>query len=515
MASSFSQSCPVLWFRKGAQPAHWTMRGADGKRGSLWIALPIAVWPVNARLRVPSELNAFERAILAHAELGIVRAADQAKSLGLDPELVAFVLQEQQAKKHIDQDGQLTEVGRRVLQGDRHVRVKTERYYVFQDPFADSSRPLDAMWPWAVRRLEYAPMTEEPADTTAGNSTWWPRLDESTPARDLTRGVKFIEPRTDILPTPRKEAVARAMDRWLAGVSSSERKPSFAGRPEDCISLAAAEPELMWVLTQVYVPDEELLEGRWRIANPFAPGDAQWLRTRLHALRNHPEVVRRNGFTHAIAGLVDQHEVAEPDEAAEYEALARFGAELTRHPVVHEHLIDLLAAQSTLATPGKQEGIYRRARSQAARSVGILLEHMLRRIDNVDQYPLYCDVERAREMLEHGIPQAGWGACPRGFCYGDTDLHRLKRGPDLRDLMARSCLRALPYPSHPLRSWLQKGHELQQFDALRAWRNQYAHAPDGRKKAVTVADTNRNAQAHISNALDLVECVLPHLPLEP
>lgn len=504
MGYSFERTCPVLRFAACAKPAYWAERPADGRRGFTWIGLPVWVWAVNAELRRAGELNAFQRMVLTLAGMQVAKAGEMAEAVGLDRDLTAFVLHEMQGVGFLDSNGDLTDSGRAALQEDSQLVIRTKRLFLFQDPWTGD------LWPRATTELELATLMEssslDSAQIGAAGSLPWPRLNESTPGRDNTPHVDFLVPGAWREVIPSAQEIGTAIAEWLRARPNASQGLQLAGTPQDAVRRLDQEPEAMWLVTQIYVPDEQLLERRWRVADPLLPGDLPWLRKRLHGLRA-SNAVRGNVLNRAISRLVGQGDIDSPDRAAsfeseEYAALARFGSGITADPELYECTLSLLAAEAVLSASDGHPLGRARAGKLAASAAGNSLEILCRAM--LCRYPLAGGVERARALLAGQLQAQGFGPCPDAWT-AERMANGEFTGRELVALSARVAAAALQQPEHPLRRWLTPERNIQRFDAIRKWRNSASHANRDRHRPLRPEELLER----LRDTLDFIEVAIP------
>jgi len=371
------------------------------------------------------------------------------------------------------------------------------RLHLFQDPFTGD------LWPRGAKTLEFA-VTTLGED---GNGGDWPRLDESTPGSDRTYSVSYLRPERDIARAPSTSAFGSAVRAWLRDMPEGKVRFSLVGDAAECVQMAGTEPEPMWLVTQLYVPDEEALEARWRVADPFFPGDLPWLRRRLDGLRRRPAITR-DMLNRTIGRLVDQEEAA-GDETSEYIALGRFGAELPQHEELYELVVDLEAARSTLGANRDEPNRVRRTVAHAATCSGKVLDLLCTKL--LTRFPIRGGADRIRELLRLDLPRLGWGECPTGWVEKKMAGDELRTSEDLVALLARTAAAAVQHPGHPWRAWLGGARSARRLDDLRHWRNDHSHLRSKRRGP----PSDHDPVVCINNVLELVEHSLPHLGAEP
>jgi len=113
----------------------------------LW---PVRIWQVLAPGMDSSVLNIFQRTILGLMEAHQTDPADMAEWLGVDKELVQYILATQlMPNDWVDSRGRLTREGVERLEQDVQARQDLKPGYVFQDAFSGN------LWPRVVDSLPY------------------------------------------------------------------------------------------------------------------------------------------------------------------------------------------------------------------------------------------------------------------------------------------------------------------------------------------------------------------------
>ncbi len=498
MAYYFSPASRILRFAEGARPEHWVTQRQGDQRGQLWIAVPGLAWTIQAQLRAVGPLNALQRAVLTLCHMGIVQAEHQAEATGLDRDLVGFVARELMGEELVTAHGELTEPGLKALQEDRDLPVRTVQLHVFQDPWSGE------LWPRAVKRMEVAATIgdREGFDRDMG-ARQWPRLDMSSPGRDRNVPVTFVNAPNFAVDVPSLRAIGAAIEMWVASKHGSGDQLALAGKAEEAIEISDDAAEPVWIVTQVYVPDDETFDRRWRVTDPFALGDLGWLRRRLREIAT---LGRGNAMLlAALSRLVGQEDGAAVEgEAEELRVLDQFGVDLNDHLDLKEAIENLLAAKSTLTGADEDKRHVQRAANSAAISCGKALEYILPRL--LEVFPVLGGSRRAHEVLIQGVSDVGWGVCPKAW----ANESNLLQSRDLVALLARTAVAAIQHCNHPLRLWMQRGRTATHLDQLRTWRNDHSHLRQGKRSTLTKLDQGHRIVA----ALELIEILLPSLPKE-
>ncbi|WP_018633621.1 hypothetical protein [Neomegalonema perideroedes] len=241
-------------------------RGPRGARSLLW---PVHVWKTFQPRRRPQP-NLFQEAILGLARAGLRNVEEMAALLGLDRDLVAFVIRAQLIPKGwLDSSLAVTARGEELLDGAEDIRSDVILVYAYQDAISGD---------WLPRFTESLSEIEAEDGKAQGY-----------PVFRLGRDSGYTD--SPFLLRGRREAsadLAGLLRAWSR--SSRDRRGSFGSSEEDArgasataehaFSFAAGESEPMWIWTWA-LPDPSRVH-RLLIADPFdRQSTVDWLRKPL------------------------------------------------------------------------------------------------------------------------------------------------------------------------------------------------------------------------------------------
>ncbi len=244
----------------------WDHKGPRGRQQSLlW---PVEVWKILAP-DANRRLNVFQEAILGLLRTGIRDRQQIAKLLGLDENLIAFILaHEIMPGGWVDGQFRLTAAGEDLLSGGIDSQGAPTLQYAYRD---------SVFGRWLPRVSRDLPDVY-PLETGAQR---FPAFRDSREGGGEVR--PFLLPRRQPVATPAKAEILKA---WRAGLRDSLRaEGDEEGVPEirsDDIEILGGEPSLAYVWCEViHVPGDHhpwLVTDPWRIT-----AVARWLREPLQA----------------------------------------------------------------------------------------------------------------------------------------------------------------------------------------------------------------------------------------
>lgn len=460
MAASFSPDTPLVY--SASRRSFDAAVGEDGRMLTAVVGVPAFAWEVLVPVGVRSSLDALQRAILGLARCDVSTADEHAAKLAVDRDLAALVLEDMQARRWIDERGELTAKGREAIEDDAHAQPKVDVYYVFQDPWTQG------LWPRIRKSLDFA-------ESIRGDGQY-PGLQFGTVGRPYTVWPTYLLPTTEVAARrPTTEQIRRAAMESLRAareVGGAERSLG----PKEQVVVLDAEPTAIWIATELYVPADPLAGRRWRVADPFGISDLDGLR---HSLREaHSKQRIRNGKLGRVLGnLLGAANDGDQEEAAELELEERLGTSLDKLPDLREDLLRIELARRVLCDERQDPRGRARAEDAARIAAGSVLERVLRAMCERMPPPVrWCEAAASVRVLGqmlsvlHGRIQV-----PDAFGRR-TERQRLSNN-DLVDLILRNAIAAASRHEHPLRQWLSTAPDrLSALDNVRLWRNPAAHA---------------------------------------
>ena len=485
----------------------------DNKRRAL--AVPALAWQVVIDVRDSAGLHPLRRAVLGLIRCGVQHIDELAHHLALDEALVSTVVQELAGMGLTADaaDGQRALTVRGAKQLDDDV-AEPQVWLVFSDPWSG------ALWPRAVRRLEAAELVQGTAD-------------EPEPVLNLGSIGRPRQIRPCYLRPPQGRDVAQqaptptAVTRALSLHRRAERSHGASeGQRFGSVRRVATQPLPVFLVAEVYLPEDPVYERAWRVACPFGLGDLPWLRRRLDRLR-------RGGLplTGVLTALYGKDEPVGDRMALEVAVEERLTALIHKFPTLLEQLIELEAVRATLDGAAAHASRYPHRRRQqlanAARLSGVVLETVLAGLamSSAGALPpheraqaslrgVHRALDAARQQLGQPAMPSNWTPEPdRPLCDPSDD----RAGLD--DLLRLTVAAAAACQTHPLRPvFLQDTSALRVLQETRRWRNQHAHGRKAGSPQTPKSSPRRwqpvELRACLSAVFTVVSAALPHLSPE-
>lgn len=255
-----------------------------GGRPLLW---PVRVWKVLYPTKRVLKLNLFQQAILGLARARCQDSSEMAGLLGLDRELVAFIIATQLIPNGwMTALGAVTTQGERVLEEAQDASEQVRMGYAYQDAISGN---------WLPRFTEELPEIEAKKIDERGYPVFLRNLDSGKEDRPF-RLKHFHDSARDM------GALFDAFERYRTDQDHAKQRDEELPTPVRIESLSfvedAAQP--MWLWTWIF-PDESGPHP-WLVADPFGlQRAASWLRKPLQ------EVLPRNsGLARYIADAVGE-----------------------------------------------------------------------------------------------------------------------------------------------------------------------------------------------------------------
>lgn len=255
-----------------------------GGRPFLW---PVHVWKVLYPTKRLLKLNLFQQAILGLARARCQDSSEIAELLGLDRELVAFIIATQLIPNGwMTPLGAVTPQGERVLDDAQDASEEVRMGYAYQDAISGN---------WLPRFTEELPEIEAKRVDERGYPVFLRDLDSGKEDRPF-RLNHFREGALDTA------ALFEALERYRTDYDrAKQRDDELPVRVRiESLSFVEESAQPMWLWTWIF-PDESGPQP-WLVADPFGlPQAALWLRKPLQ------EVLPRNdGLARYIADAVDE-----------------------------------------------------------------------------------------------------------------------------------------------------------------------------------------------------------------
>jgi len=312
------------------------VRCPSGGRPFLW---PVRVWKVLYPTKRVLKLNLFQQAILGLARARCQDSSEMAELLGLDGELVAFIIATQLIPNGwMTTLGAVTPQGERVLEEAQDASEEVRMGYAYQDAISGN---------WLPRFTEELPEIEAKRIDERGYPIFLRDLDSGKEDRPF-RLNHFRESALDI------GALFDAFERYRTDHDhAKQRDDELPTRVRiESLSFVEDSAQPMWLWTWIF-PDEAGPQP-WLVADPFGLQQAaSWLRKPLQ------EVLPRNdGLARYIADTVG---VARPNNLPVAQWLRSLENEIDltlladynwsrKVPIVEGYLASVLRRRSVLAS---------------------------------------------------------------------------------------------------------------------------------------------------------------------
>lgn len=271
MAALFDHRVPVLDYG----PRSHTDPGGRNERIYL-------LWPSWAfRIVAPADIHSRHVNELQKAVLGILRASrltavELGERLGIEPELVTFVISELQEQNWMNSEWEVTDKGTEILAEEREDNVSLVPGWVFKDPWNDS------LWPFVAPKLQYAQTETDDSGHpklvfgTTGRPWRQPAWRQRPPDRYRANPPDAQEIINAVVRQKRKAIHQENVEGRMHddGLSISR----IQGRDLKRIRTIEAEPEPVFLVSFLYVPrtgDDDL---DWYACDFFGQGSDPSLR---------------------------------------------------------------------------------------------------------------------------------------------------------------------------------------------------------------------------------------------
>lgn len=354
-----------------------------------WAKNEYLLWPAWAyRVVAPKtrerELNILQRAVLGLFRAGMTDILAIADKLAIHRDLVYFIAREINEKRLIDMQGQVTDEGVRVLDESIEEAYDMVAGYVFQDPWDGT------LWPRFVERLQYCDYDL--------NQEGYPVLNLGTLGKPHIQRAFMVEPRDIPSPSvPTKvgviEAVAahRRRLRNLESSSEEEDRNSLLGIAPvgfiNRVSFIEELPELVFLVSYVYLPRDSGGHYGWYACDPFGLGYSDKFRQRIekNATANPPlynfiDSLLKKSVKDGLEGHKQWIETMRMRAKSEVEKKLTINI---RESAYYEHVVDMECARQEAVILGqscpsaKIKEIYRSARTALEEVLDSLLTRPL------------------------------------------------------------------------------------------------------------------------------------------
>ena len=310
-----------------------------GGRPLLW---PVRVWKALYPEQRVLKLNLFQQAILGFARARCRDSAEMAELLGLDRELVAFIIATQLIPNGwLEISGGVTAKGERILEEAQDASEEVRIGYAYQDAISGD---------WLPRFTEQLPEIE----ATGINERGYPlfRYDRDSGKEDCPFRLGHL--REDTVDEP---ALFAAFKQYRTDHRHARQRDDDLPAPvrSDSLCLAEDSAQPMWLWTWIF-PDKAGPEP-WLVADPFGLQTAvSWLRKPLQQVLSQNDGAARY-IADAIGearsrGMSDEEWLRSLENQIDLTVLADY-AWSAKVPRISEYLKSVLRRNECLASRNK------------------------------------------------------------------------------------------------------------------------------------------------------------------
>ena len=257
-SNPFSAQLPIEYY--GVKPPR--------NQGSLWLALPCYAFKVFGPKPQERKINTFEKVVLQILLAGKYTAKEIGEKMKVEEELANVILDQLEMRGFLDRDKKVTESGAQVVRDADWAEGGEFTEYV--TGFVYQSACDLSYHPRFVHEKKYAKLIEEEGKP-------FPKVDLSRKDRDWKEVPWFVTDRlrspegfpevNDIVEVVRKHGLAlRFPD------SELEKLPEKLPPVLQKVSVLDEEPQKVWVLTVMYLPEGATELSSWEVMDPFGPG---------------------------------------------------------------------------------------------------------------------------------------------------------------------------------------------------------------------------------------------------
>ncbi len=350
MAVAFRQeqkNIPILFFN----PNSWPHRSAKSK----YLLWPAYAFRIVAPIPKPKKLNLFQQYILALIQTNLTNPSEIADCLGLEKELVQYILEQLFCMELIDNQGLLTKLGKNLLKDGIFQQQEVKSGYIFQNP-------LDGkFWPRFVTQLEFADAEyddKQRVNLLLGNS--------NTPWRE--RAFRLLENKIEnknrlFTPPQLEEIIQVYQQHWQdyrqfrqARYNENIPLPNLTDSTisDGQIGLLSSHPIPCLLTTYTYIHSSKSQNGNaWQIADPFGLGtnpSLQKVLEKYYTIDENLQVFLQD-LKEDISKIEQETIAANPSEIQE-KIIEKFGKTILEHEKLFWKLQSLEIAKIELQKLG-------------------------------------------------------------------------------------------------------------------------------------------------------------------
>ena len=515
MVASFGPESPILDYKPRAYADSGKLTACE------WIAWPARAFRVIAPRFWRHRFNALQKAVLGVLRATRLTPGELGERLGVEPELAAFVVAELQGHGFVNNEWAVSDRGSDLLDEEFEQSTRLVPGWMFKDPWNGH------IWPFVAPSLEYARIGTGAHNNTVvleRGTTGAPRHQRFW--RQPAPGLRPPEP-PDAHQILRSLRDHRRLERQRSEIDYQIDEDDFEtgaveGLDIDRISSIELEPEPVFLLSYLYVPDDDTPD--WYACDFFGRGSDPTLRRLIIRVA---EKAQGQGLARRLDSLLGLTTHDSFDNFKRVEANRKLRARrllertLTTHVSGHESVSDVLTevVEEWLEFLDLGPTAGRRRGRNVLTSCRNALEQLFSDVSRV--WPL----RGVSELLSKRSPETNEKILRGAACeLGLTELPRpMRRIPQkqirsvseysdawrLRPLVAATILRARMDREHPLWSAAKRAPDLvSRIDRVAELAGKAAHA--GGTEKLNPDKVERVVQ----ETLEVAACLL-NLPARP
>lgn len=260
VSTKFSSKLPLEYY--GVTPP----KGAS----ALWIALPFFSYKVFAPKPQPRKVNVFEKSVLRLLLAGNYPVEEIAGFLQLDPDLIRLIFADLQNRKLVDSRNLVTQEGRKVVRDEDWLEDLSTKE--FRTGFVIQNAWNLEFYPQFIPRKEVCPLVED-------EEREFPRIELGTKGRPRTEVPFFMTQDFGQAPqSPKAEEILQVVRQHNAALRYGTEVLSVIkkGTPPklEKVELLDENPEKVWIVTVLSLPEESTNPHGWQVADPFGIGSS-------------------------------------------------------------------------------------------------------------------------------------------------------------------------------------------------------------------------------------------------
>lgn len=488
-----SEITELLNYRPNARPFK------SGKE-RIPVAWPMLAYRVIAPKPKDRKLNLFEEVILKLCDVGISTVDLLSRKIPIDKDLIAYILiQMKEGKGLIDDEGKLTQVGKRFLD-ELDVEPEMVMGYVFRDGLSGNMLPY-----FTEGQLFPATIKDQYHDKKIDIDIL--RVDVGTENKPREYSLKVIKANPDITydhPYPREVLRSIKMyNKKKMAYNRSVNKRAYEGAliSDDDelywleqINVQNIDPKEVYMYTYIFIPDDKAKSSFWQICDPFGFGISMQFRTvletYLQASSLAPVLDEFVQKVHDVRDFEIEDYQKEQKKIGEKDVLSLFGENVIKHPMLYKALLDENKAwrqsnrdsESNADQKNKETNV-----EQWYRNAYSVLETGLKELN--EKIPAHGSFELISKTPIDNADRITKLANKIGFKVDDEftkvmklqkyQIERAKYGTakDLQSLMAYALISANDNSFHPLYELAKKNKEFMDFVlVLKELRDTSSHA---------------------------------------